>query len=371
MQDQLGLLDIFKVLWKWKWPIVILCFLAGVISIAASLRLDDYYKASTTFIPASQEVFKPEALFGGEGVKYIYGGREDVDRMSAVAESQEVRDFLIDSFELYEVYGIDPENPKANFFVNQSLSGLYKVLKTKFNAIEITVEDVDPVRASRMATAAREKSGLILERIMVQRLETLLSVMNQDIASRKVLRESLDDSLSVWRERYGIINFNSQSEVLAELITTTEASLNKKRAQVKILKQNPEIPRDTIAMMEAEVEGLAQQFKSLTSSDGGSSFNIANLSKGKELVKSAQQRLDIETNHLNYQGLKADQYATTINSGFETFFVIDEASIPYIKSRPRRSRIVMGAVFMTFVLGVLGVLIFDRIRDIDWKSEFS
>ena len=101
MDNQNSLLGIFQVLWKWKYAIILVCFLTGIISIIASLQLDTYYQAHTTFLPASQDVFKPESIFGGDGVQYLYGGREDVDRLLAISDSQEIKNFLIDSFNLF------------------------------------------------------------------------------------------------------------------------------------------------------------------------------------------------------------------------------------------------------------------------------
>jgi uncharacterized protein involved in exopolysaccharide biosynthesis len=51
--------------------------------------------------------------------------------------------------------------------------------------------------------------------------------------------------------------------------------------------------------------------------------------------------------------------------------VVEEAEVPLIKSRPKRSIIVIGAAFIAFIFTVIGILILDTYRDVDWKSIYK
>ena len=48
--------------------------------------------------------------------------------------------------------------------------------------------------------------------------------------------------------------------------------------------------------------------------------------------------------------------------------IIEEADTPLIKNRPKRSVIVLASVLGAFLFSVLGALVADAYRDIDWKS---
>ena len=367
MEDQFTLLGLIKILWRWKKPIIVTCIIAGLISIFSSLTLDNYYQASTIFYPASQDNFKPEKVFGG-GVEYFYGGREDLDRLMSIAQSSELKDYLIEEFDLYDVYELNPDGELGKMKVRKALGALFTVSKTKFSAVEIAVEDKDPSLARKMANSARTKTDEILQRMMKERLISTMTTIEKDIETKTALVFELNDSLRTWRERYGLYDTDAQSEILSTLVSETESNLSREKARFNALKNNPSLSRDTIAILKANVTGLEEQFRALTSKDSESRFNVHKFNQGKEKIRTITQRVDIESTQINYQKLKLAQYKVATDFDFNAIYVVEDASEPFQKSRPRRSILVMGTVLIVFLLSVIGVLVLDRLKGFDWKS---
>ena len=121
------LLDVIKTLFRWKKFILTSCLIAGVGSAIIVLLLPSYYKASTIFLAVSPDQATPELLFTDGGIApELYGNESDIDRMLTIAESNQLADYLIDSFSLYEHYDI--KKGTATTIVPQSLN-THKTIK--------------------------------------------------------------------------------------------------------------------------------------------------------------------------------------------------------------------------------------------------
>src|SRR3989337_3348731 len=144
------LIPILGTLYPWRRRIIQITAAAFLLSVIATLLMKNYYQGKTIFYAASQDLFKPEKVFGaGTQEMYYYGSGEDVDRILTVGNSNEVLDYMIDSFDLWTVYKIKPGTPKARFKMRKALRENYNILLTKQDALELTVEDTDPERAAK------------------------------------------------------------------------------------------------------------------------------------------------------------------------------------------------------------------------------
>ena len=160
-----NLLGVLKTLFKWKKQIFLVCLIAGIGSVIISLLLPVYFQATTVFLAASPDQAKPELIFGSGTLEgEYYGNENDIDRILTIAESSELFDFLIDTFNLYQHYKIDSTANRAPYRVKKKLAKLYDVAKTKRDAIELSVEDQDKELAAAIANTARRKINEILQR---------------------------------------------------------------------------------------------------------------------------------------------------------------------------------------------------------------
>lgn len=94
--------SLIRTLHAWRKPILFISAGSALIAIVASLLMPVYYKASTVFYAASQDLFKPQKVFGYlQSDMYYYGGSEDIERLLTAAYSHEVVGHLVDEFDLY------------------------------------------------------------------------------------------------------------------------------------------------------------------------------------------------------------------------------------------------------------------------------
>src|SRR5699024_10563142 len=115
-------------------------------------------KAQTSFYAASQDLASPESIFGLSQTKTEYfGTNQDEDRIKAIARSRDMMEFLIDSFQLFDYYDIDPHGDRANYAMANKLKKRYKINQSENDAIHISFLDKSPELTAAIANAATEK----------------------------------------------------------------------------------------------------------------------------------------------------------------------------------------------------------------------
>lgn len=366
MEQKASLLGVVQSLYKWRKHIVIICGVAGLGTALITLFLPNYYQASTLFYAAHPDLAKPEILFnrGNQLRSFYYGGEDDVDRLLTIGESGELLDYLIDSFDLYDRYDINPDLPKAPIRVREELLSLYTIQRNKREAIDLSVEDRDPEVAAKMANAARDKIDVLAQQLIKTNQKRTLQAYLNNLQSKGANLNQLGDSLADVRAKYGIYNVPAQSELLTGQYSTARAKLAREASKLKALRDNRSIPRDTIAYLSATVNGLETQVDSLGAQmDRFRSGMSRILSLEKEYVDANQTLSDDRE--------RTKQLQATYDAEISAIILVEEAEVPVLKSRPHRSVIVIAAGAIAFIFSVLGVLLLEAYRSVKWQEVFK
>ena len=95
MKTDYSLISVLKILARWKKHILIATGVVALISVIGSLLKPDYYKSTTVVYAASPTLANPDPIGGSEKLYYIYGTGEDLDRLFSMANSSEVKNYII------------------------------------------------------------------------------------------------------------------------------------------------------------------------------------------------------------------------------------------------------------------------------------
>ncbi len=361
MTNKENLLDVLRTLFRWKKQIIIVCALAAVGSIIISLFLSNYYQSSTLFYAASPDLALPSAVGNEIKEKDYYGEETDIDRMLTISESNEIADFLIDSFHLYEHYDIDTAQLRAAFKVKKRFFSLYNVKKTKYDAIEISMEDKEPPMAAAMVNAARDKVNQIGQNLIKDSQKKQMEAFNQSITEKEKELKTLGDSLQVLRKRYGVFNTITQSEALTQLVAQAEAKLARAKAKKELLATRPGRFRDSIFLLNANIAGLEQEVINLNR-------RMDLFNEGMAIVDVLEQQHTEAREQLGLDKERRKQLESTYQSDFSAIHLVEKGDVPIVKSRPKRSIIVLSAIFITFLFSLIAILILDTYRDVNWRD---
>ena len=363
MSQNDNLLDLVNAVYRWRKPIIISCILAGIISAIVALTLPNFYTSKTIFYAASPDLAKPLPIGESNTKRDIYGTDTDLDRLFSIANSGELAEYLIEEFDLYERYEIDPEGDQAGYAVRLMVAKAFNTQKNKFDALELSFEDKDPEIAATIAKASREKVNEIGQRMIKESQANLLANYEKVLKEKEAYQQQLIEKLSGLKNKYKIYNSSAKGEMLSEQLTTTNSKYINAKSRLEYYKQDP-VLRDSIPMLAAKVSGLNKELASLNKDADSYSSGSGEIEKLGLEMKQISEQLAIDQER--YKQLKS-----AYSSPFSALHLVQEAKVPHIKSRPIRWIIVVGTTAVTFFLSLIWVLFMHQYRDVNWKSVFS
>ena len=357
-----SLLDVVRTIFKWKKPIFITCATVGIVTALISLLLPNYYAASTTFYAASPSLQSPSVIFGETSKELeFYGESEDMDRLLQAAQSNELFHFMNKKFDMYQHYDIDTSNIKAPYKLRTRFYKHFNVKKNERGAIVLTMEDKDRKMAASMANNARDKINEVANKLIRGSQYEIIKSYEKQIEEKEKTLGELADSLSILRKEYGIFDASFQKEVMGTMMPNLQASIASENARLEIYKKKGR--RDSINVISTRIIGLEGKLKSLTTGKNGLDVSEG-ISKIDQLAKVEQAIIE----ELGEDKADYEKYKSAFAVPKPALFIQDHAEVPVVKSRPKRSFIVLGITFLAFLFSVLGILLLEYNRDVDWKS---
>ncbi|MFQ5447397.1 MAG: hypothetical protein ACE5FF_10720 [Saprospiraceae bacterium] len=361
MEHRNNLLGVVETIFKWKKIILITCLVTAIGTAIITLLLPVYYKSTTIFYAASPDLAIPETIFGTSiQTPNYYGTENDMDRLLSIANSGELATFMIDSFNLYDHYDIDPDSRLGPYSVRLKFAKHFDVVKTKYDAIELSVEDQGKELAARMANAARERINYLGQKLIKDSQAKIIATYEDNIRQKESDLLALNDSLQRVRQRFGVFNPLAQSEGLSDLVAKAGAKLNNSEAKLKVLK-NSSIFRDSVLLLQANIEGYKNEVARLNERLDKLNLGMAQVEVLKNTQTEASEQLAKDKER--YKQTKA-----AYTSDFPATLLLESGPVPLVKSRPKRALTVVAATLAAFVFSVLGVIIFETYRDVDWQK---
>ncbi|MBT8234046.1 MAG: hypothetical protein HKO66_03735 [Saprospiraceae bacterium] len=365
MQNQNeSLLDIILLLFKWWKQIIGASFLAAVITAGISLMLPNYYEASTQFYAASPDLAQPSPLGNMPESKRIYGNDNDIDRLISISKSNTVSNYLIDSFDLYNHYEIKEDDPKGKYKLLLKLEKHFEITKTKYDAIKLSFEDKVPETAAAMANATRNKVDELARTMIKSSQENLLNAYKRNVTNKQLQYDAISDSLYYTRNKYNIFNTQSQGEAFGSSMVSLEGKIQSYKARISYLQKKTDVPQDSINIFKAKLEGFKTQYKNL-------GRNISEYNNGYPKILNFERQLKDFGDQLNIDKERLKQLQAVYNSEISAIHIVEKAETPVIKSRPKRSFLVIGIAALTFVLMSIWVIAQDQLNKSDWRKKIS
>lgn len=370
MNNRDNLVSVLASIYQWRKAIRNMMIVTLLGSIGATLLLDNYYKATTIFYAASPELSNPELIFGYTSqVTQYFGSDRDLDRIAEIANSSEVIDYMVKRFHLYDHYDIDSTTQKGKYKIRERFMGLYTAQKNKNDAIELSVEDTDPKMAAEMANAARDKINDIGQRLIKNSQATLLLTFDENMNRKKRELIQLGDSLRDLQAFYGIYNAGTQGEQIASQLSTAESEIIHGKARLEVLENNPLIPQDTIQYIKADLRAYEMERRQLMSKDLSSeNLTLKQYNEGLPKISVLADLHFQARKQLSFDQERYNQIKAAYNTNIPAVQLLEAADVPLIKSRPKRTILILAALVAALFFSIIGVLIFDSYRDFNWSE---
>lgn len=318
--------DLLRYMYKRRYPLLALTLLAVVASVIASLMITPRFRSTVVFFPApsttASRLLYLDSPFARD--PELFGDEEMVEQMLQVLNSDEIRSKIIEKYDLFNHYVIDPESKFPATSLHKIFRKNISFRKTEYMAVVIDVLDKDPARAAVMANDIAALLDSTMNRMQKEKTRKALEVVENEYLNLQNEIRVLEDSLSYIRSK-GVIAYDSQAEAYYQAYAS--ALLNKDDEAVRLL--------------EGKLKVISRY--------GGSYITLSHM-----LVN--------QLNSLSVLKAKYQEAQVNYNSEMPVKFILDNAYPAEKKAYPMRWLIVIVSTFSVFVLSFFLFLIMDTLR---------
>lgn len=313
-------------LWKKRTPIIIVTLLAAIVSIIVSLSIDDKYKSEVIVFPTSGGSISDDLLATKLIKKEIMklGEDEEVEQLLQVLKSDNIRNRIIEKFDLIHHYEIDATEKYKQTALYKKFDKNIAIEPTKFMSVKIRVLDKNSQTAADIANEICNLIDTVMNNMRKERALEALNLVEREYFSLKNNMRKLEDSLvKIKNEGIGLEN----------------------ELEIKKLKQSYE------KQIEVGNEKKAQDIQK----------KIGRLNKNTESYASIRDYLKFEQEHLANLTSKYAEAKLEVNQNLPNKYIVNAAYPAEKKSYPIRWLIVVVATASTFLIAILLLLLIDKL----------
>ena len=316
--------DLIVYIWKRRIPLILITVAAAILSIIVSYTITPRFKSTVVLFPASESPVSKSLLQTNyqDRIGILgFGSEEQLERILQVLHSDEIRDQIIEQFQLMEHYDIDPlgQYPRTKLFAKYASNISYR--RTEYNSIIIEVMDEDPQMAADLANGIASLIDKTMNEMKRKRAMMAFEMVEKEYNVARQRVKELNDSISYYNKK-GVVAHEHQIERLTEAYGKALTDGNKSAV------------RDIeIKMKELEIY-------------------VAPFIYYRTLWENESIRLRDLTS--KYIEAKVETELT-----FSQIFVLDKAYRAEKKAYPKKSIIVMVSTFTSFLLAVILFIFFE------------
>ncbi|MFQ5779938.1 MAG: GumC family protein [Nitrospiria bacterium] len=368
-EDEINLLDYWRVLVKRKGLLALIVGTAMVASVVVSLYLPKIYASTASLLPpqdGSSGLGMTAQLPGGLGglAGGLLGGNSPADLWMGILKSQTVLDAIVDRLDLIRAYEVETSADAGNI-----LRGSAKFQKSKEGIISITVEDRDPNRAALLAMAFVEELDRVNKGIIMTAGGRMRDFVEGRLDEAKVSLAKAEEAVKAFQEEKGAVKLDAQSEAVIGAIGNVKGELMAKEVELQTLLSfaTPQNPR--VGILRAQLKELKEGLRELEEGRGGVSPSSKSIfiptAKIPDLaLKYARLLREAKIQQTLFELLTQQYEMARIQEAKDspTIQILDPAKVPEKRSKPKRRLIVLLSTFTAGFFGVFLVFFLEYIE---------
>ena len=364
-QKEIDLSKVVLVLKDNKKPIGIVTGITTLIAIAYCVFATPIYTAKTVINPpkltdagsgVAQALSGLAALAGGGGG--FLSQKTDADVAVALLNTAALKNMVIKQFGLTKY--LDKKDIELTRAALDQKVKFIPDMKSGF--LEIDVDDKDPRLAANIANYYTIALGQLISNIAYNRSQQKMQFFEGQLKVTKQNLTQSESNINMFIQKNGIIA-GQQVQVLASIATQLQSKLVVAQAQLQSLAYYASTDNPEYKSLQAQIDSYKQQLNQLNDRD-----NTDNIAIPSNLAPElAQQYLNLMRNFVlqeeiyklltkQYQANRLDALSEMIPTAVQ---IVDPATVPLHKSKPKRLKIVLSAV----VLGLLSSSLYFIIRN--------
>lgn len=319
-------------LYQWRKPLIIFTFVASVLAaiISSPLIITPQFKSTAVIYPTTTNSISQALLTEHNPYRkdvLEFGEELEAERLLQILNSDEMQSRIIEEFNLFEHYEIDPLGKHAFTWMNLAFSEHFSFKRTELMSIEIEVLDENPELAADLCNRVVDLIDVVIKRVKRERAEQAVVILERRDNELNIHLSSIHDSLEVLRS-HGVLDVSLQAERLTEYYAQSLSKGNTSGARA----------------IKKEFNHLAQY--------GGAYFRLF---EELELVQEQLEMIRLEKENIRVE----------LDAELTNRFVINRAFAADKKSYPIRWLIVVMSGLAAFVMTLMLLYIRQTISSSD------
>ncbi len=210
---------LIRFIWKWRKLLIIISIAAAIISFGASLLIRPQFK-STSIIYAPRTNSLSKILLNEQNYNErldikAYAVEEETEHLIQILNSREIKDILIEKFNLVEHYGLKKDMKYWQTRLYKAMENMITIKRTQYGAISVTVSDWDSQLAARMANEIVNQLDTFKNKVERERASAAYYLLEKQLEEINQEMKRIDDSLSVLAEN-GVLILDRQAERITQ-----------------------------------------------------------------------------------------------------------------------------------------------------------
>lgn len=362
-----GLFDYLLILARHKKVILGTTFAVALCTAALSLLLSNIYTARTLILPVEEEKGIMGAMMAQMGGLAAISGdaigsKTKADLYVTILKSETIMDSMIDRFKLMDAYDV-----KYRTSAYRMLSRNTKItVGKKDGVVTISVDDKDPKIAATMANeyvTALAKFTISFNSLGAGNNRIFLE---KRIAETRANLASAEEALRDFQVKNKSISVPDQAKASIEGVSQLRGQLAAQEVQLATLRLQFAESSQEVKTAKATIANLRSQVAAMEG-NGGESSSVPTVGSipgiGQQYIRLMR---DFKIHEAILETLVKQYEVASLSESKDvpTFQVIQVAKAPELKSKPSRSKIVIVAVFLAFVISSVVVCMRELVQQL-------
>jgi len=236
-------INLMQLILKWKVHIIVITIIGGIAGaiFSGSFFITPLFKSEAVLYPANIMPYSDES---------------ETEQMLQIMQSGDIRDAVIDKFDLPKHYEISPDYKYFLTVLHNEYNDHISISKTQYESVRVTVKDKDPQVACDIANEIVALYDKKLKTLQKSKFKEVVDNYVKVITKKEVFLDSLNVRMELLATNYGLVNYQSQSREI------TRAVLENNRA-AKALQKNMEQKSGEFLMLKNLIERESANLSSI------------------------------------------------------------------------------------------------------------
>ncbi|MDA2910927.1 Wzz/FepE/Etk N-terminal domain-containing protein [Nitrospiraceae bacterium AH_259_D15_M11_P09] len=380
--DEVNLLDYWRVIWKRRWLIGGLCATAVLTAMVVSLQMPKIYESTATLLP---QVGSKGG--GGLGALLAASGAQSfgislpgmpatpTDIFVAMLKSRTMADEVIKELNLMELY-----KAKTMGGVRNALEGATKIKVRKEKVIAITVESRDPHMAADIANFYVTNLDRLNRTLNVSKVSQNRAFIEQRLDGTRVNLVRAEEAVKEFQVKNKAVAVEAQSQAMFAAAVQVQAQISAQEVELQVMRSYLSPDNPELARVRSSIEEYKKQLRLLESGKNGKGMlpgdrlHPAMITVPTLALDYGRLVRDLKVQETLYAMLTSQYEQAKIAEARDTptVQVLDPAIPAEMKSKPRiRLNMMIAGVLALFLSIFLAFFLeyLDRIRAQSVRTE--